>query len=101
MSLRDRAVGVAQKAMQGGAVTSFFSFWNGRCTFFAILFSIVGIYGWLVLNRDLTSFALFAGAMQALLVAHSAKEDYTQMQQQQTTVVNNITVPPQAGSPTV
>ena len=100
MSLKDRAVDAAQRAMQGHAVTAFFGFWNGRCTFFAILFSAVGIYGWLVLNRDLTSFAVFAGAMQALLVAHSAKEDYTQIQKQQqsTTVVNNITVPPPADS---
>lgn len=93
--------GIAQRALSGGAVSKFFSFWNGRCTFFAIAFSIVGLYGWLVLGRDLTSFALFAGAMQALLIAHSTKEDYFQGQQQQqsTQVVNNITVDPNASTP--
>ena len=93
--------GIAQRALSGGVVSKFFSFWNGRCTFFAIAFSIVGLYGWLVLGRDLTSFALFAGAMQALLIAHSTKEDYFQGQQQQqsTQVVNNITVDPNASTP--
>jgi hypothetical protein len=102
MGIKDRAIGVAQKVMQGGAVRSFFGFWNGRCTFFACAFSVVGVYGWLVLNRDLTSFALFAGAIQALLVAHSWKEDVAaqnQAQQQNTTVVNNITMPPTADKP--
>jgi hypothetical protein len=91
---------IKQKAisgMNGGVMQKFFGFWNGRCTFFAIAFSVVGCYGWLVLGRDMTSFALFAGAMQSLLLAHSAKEDYVaqqQTQQQDTTIVNNITVPP-------
>jgi hypothetical protein len=92
---------IARRALNGGAMSAFFGFWNGRCTFFAIAFSIVGLYGWLVLGRDLTSFALFAGAMQALLIAHSTKEDYFQGQQQQqsTQVVNNITVDPDAVHP--
>ena len=92
---------IARRALTGGAMSAFFGFWNGRCTFFAIAFSIVGLYGWLVLGRDLTSFALFAGAMQALLIAHSAKEDYFQGQQQQQTtqVVNNITVDPNVSTP--
>ena len=81
----------ALSAMQGGIMQKFFGFWNGRCTFFAIAFSVVGVYGWLVLARDLTSFALFAGAIQALLVAHSWKEDVA-AQAQNTTVVNNIAV---------
>jgi hypothetical protein len=95
----DKLKSRALAAMQGGAVKRFFGFWNGRCTFFACAFSVVGCYGWLVLGRDMTSFALFAGAIQALLVAHSVKEDYTaqqQQQQQSTTVVNNIEVPPAA-----
>jgi hypothetical protein len=96
-----RVQDIAQRAFAGGAVSKFFGFWNGRCTFFAIAFSVVGLYGWLVLNRDLTSFALFAGAMQSLLIAHSAKEDYFQGQQQQqsTQVVNNITVDPSVATP--
>jgi len=98
MDLKDHAIGVAQKAMQGGAVRSFFGFWNGKCTFFAIVFSVIGVYGWLVLNRDLTSFALFAGAVQALLTVHSIKEDHFQAQaqvQQQNVnvVVDNAAAP--------
>lgn len=99
MRIPGRAAALAQRAMQGGVIHSFFSFWNGRCTFFAVAFSVVGCYGWLVLGRDMTSFALFAGAIQTLLVAHSAKEDYTaqkQSQDQKTEVVNNITVDPNA-----
>jgi hypothetical protein len=91
MGFKEKAIQKAQAALQGGVMQGFFGVWGGRCTFFAIVFSAVGVYGWLVLNRDLTSFALFAGAIQALLVAHSAKEDYFQKQQQNTTV--NISVP--------
>lgn len=76
MRIPDKAITVAQKAMQGGAMSAFFGFWNGRCTFFASAFSIIGVYGWLVLDRDLTSFAVFAGAIQALLVVRSASQDY-------------------------
>jgi hypothetical protein len=95
MQFSPKIVAAAQKAISGGAVQKFFGFWNGRCTFFACAFSVVGCYGWLVMGRDMTSFALFAGAIQALLVAHSYKEDVAQQNQSQnTTVVNNITVPP-------
>ena len=76
MSWRDKTAQAFQTVTTGGVASSFFGLFQGRCTFFAIVFSIVGLYGWLVLNRDLTSFALFAGAIQALLIAHSAKEDY-------------------------
>lgn len=86
MDISPKVVDVAHRAMQGGAVQKFFGFWNGRCTFFAITFSAVGCYGWLILGRDLSSFALFASAIQALLVAHSAKEDYFSQQSQQQNV---------------
>lgn len=90
MQLSPKLEAKAQTIMQGGAIQKFFGFWNGRCTFFAIAFSVIGCYGWLVAGRDLTSFALFAGSVQALLVAHSAKEDYFQQQNQQQSV--NVTV---------
>ena len=91
MQLSPKLTAKAQSLMQGGAIQKFFGFWNGRCTFFAIAFSVVGCYGWLVLGRDMTSFALFAGAIQALLVAHSIKEDVAvQKQSQQQNV--NVTV---------
>jgi hypothetical protein len=66
----------------GEAASGFFGAFQGRCTFFAIAFSIVGCYGWLVVGRDLTSFALFAGAIQALLVVRSAAQDYHERQTQ-------------------
>lgn len=76
-------------ATTGGAAARFFGLFQGRCTFFAIVFSIVGLYGWLVLNRDLTSFALFAGSIQALLIAHSWKEDIAEQRQVQASSVVN------------
>jgi hypothetical protein len=82
-------------SLEYGPVAAFFSFWQGRCTFFACLFTVVGIWGF-IHHYDLTSFALFATAIQGLLVAHSIKEDYTSIkrQSQSTQVVNNITVDP-------
>jgi hypothetical protein len=97
MGFKDKAISVGKRALDGGAASAFFGVFQGRCTFAAIAFSIVGVYGWLKLNRDLTSFALFAGAIQALLVARSGLQDYherqTQDQQQNTTIVNNIDIP--------
>lgn len=58
----------------GGIVSSFFNFFMGRCTFAAIVFSIIGVYGWLH-GKDLTSYAIFVGAIQSLLVLHSWKSD--------------------------
>lgn len=92
MKIPDKAIKLAQSAINGDVASKFFGLWMGRCTFFAIVFSVVGLYGWLHLNRDLTSFALFAGAMQALLLAHSYKQDLAEGQKQETTVVNNIEV---------
>ena len=94
MKIPDKASKLFQSAINGNFASKFFGLWMGRCTFFALVFSTVGLYGWLHLNRDLTSFALFAGAIQALLLAHSYKQDVAQAQQQQqaTTVVNDITV---------
>lgn len=83
MRIPEKAQKVFQTAVNGKYADAFFGLWKGRCTFFAIVFSIVGLYGWLVLSRDLTSFALFAGAIQALLLAHSAKEDWNSQQQAQ------------------
>jgi|ERR1700693_507779 len=94
MGFQDKVKAKAVEAMQGGAIQKFFRFFNGRTTFFAIAFSIAGVYGWLILGRDLTSFALFAGAIQTLLTFKSGLQDYhdRQMQNQSTQVVNNITV---------
>jgi hypothetical protein len=52
-----------------------FTFCGGRSTFFALLFAITGIT--LAFLRHLDgNFALLASALQAFIVAHSAKEDY-------------------------
>ena len=82
----------------GEVATAIFGMFMGRTTFFAIAFSLAGVYGWLVLNRDLTSFALFAGAIQTLLVCKSVSDDYNDRQNQNTTIVNNVTVDPNAKS---
>jgi len=83
VKIPDKAAKVFQAAVNGSIAAAFFRLWMGRCTFFATAFSVVGLYGWLILGRDLTSFALFAGAIQALLLAHSAKEDWNDQKQQQ------------------
>jgi hypothetical protein len=91
MDWRSKANQAFQTATTGGVASRFFGLWQGRCTFFACVFSVVGLYGWLVLNRDLTSFALFAGSIQALLIAHSWKQDVAEQNEirnQQTVVIN-------------
>jgi len=81
---------VAHKILSGGVINTFFNFFMGRCTFFAIVFVIIGLYGWLVLGRDLTSYSLFVTAIQGLLVLHSWKQDVAEQKQiQSTTVVVN------------
>jgi hypothetical protein len=72
----------AQVLISGDVASALFGVFQGRCTFFALAFSAVGCYGWLVLGRDLSSFALFAGAIQALLVVRSASQDYHERQTQ-------------------
>ena len=61
-----------------GVTASFFSWFQGRATFFAILFTICGLIGFFK-HYDLTSYALFVGAIQAMVVGHSLKEDYFEM----------------------
>jgi hypothetical protein len=91
MKIPDVAVKAFQTVTSGNVAVAFFRMWMGRCTFFATAFSVVGCYGWLH-GRDLTSFAVFAGAIQALLLAHSAKEDYNQRQGQQQTQTVDINI---------
>lgn len=64
-----------QVVTNGGIAAAFFGIFQGRCTFAAIAFSIVGIYGWLH-GRDLTAYVGLVAAIQSLLVIHSAKEDW-------------------------
>lgn len=66
---------------QYGPVAAVFTLFQGRATTFAIVFSGVGIYGFLH-QYNLTSFTMFVTAIQALVFAHSIKEDYFTIKQQ-------------------
>jgi hypothetical protein len=99
-----------------GPVAAFFTFWQGRATTFGILFALVslvltGVAIWgFIHGRDLSSLASFAlavaalnGSIQAMVVAHSCKEDWAQIKQQAITqqVVQNtpVTVVTTSGTP--
>ena len=56
-----------------------FDFFCGRCTFFALLFTLAGI-GLACIGKLTADYVALVGAIQALLVAHSAKEDYHERQ---------------------
>jgi hypothetical protein len=91
MQLSPKMQAKFQDALTGGVVSRFFNFFMGRCTFAAIVFSVIGVVGWLQ-GRDLTSYALFVTAIQGLLVLHSWKSDIAeqkaaQLQQQNVNVV--------------
>jgi hypothetical protein len=80
MGLKDKAEALALQLTSGASASAFFGIFQGRCTFFATCFTIVGIYGWLH-GRDLTSYALFVTSIQGLLVLHSWKEDVMEQRQ--------------------
>ena len=65
-----------------GVVASFFSFMQGRATTFAIVFTVCGLIGFFK-KYDLTSYALFVGAIFTGVVGHSLKEDYFEMRRNQ------------------
>lgn len=92
----DAIIAKVQKAkaeMQStGFIGGLFGFFNGRCTFFAILFSVVGIY--LALIGKLTAeYVALVGSIQTLLVAHSVKEDMNDLRQAQVNVNVNTNPP--------
>lgn len=69
----------AKAAYSGlGVVASFFSFMQGRATTFAVVFTVCGLIGFFK-HYDLTSYALFVGAIFTGVVGHSLKEDYFEM----------------------
>ena len=78
-----------------GITASVFSFFQGRATFFALLFSGVGVYGFLK-HYDLTSYAIFCGAIFTGVVGHSLKEDYFQLRHRQINVAQANNPPPAA-----
>lgn len=70
MGLRDAISSI----QQSGVAASFFNFFQGRTTAFAIVFTIVGIR--LAFTHRLTAdYSLFVGAIQSLVTLHSWKED--------------------------
>jgi hypothetical protein len=76
-------VAAARDTYKGlGVVASFFTFLQGRATAFAIVFSAVGIYGFLK-HYDLTSYAAFVAAIFTGVIGHSIKEDYFQLRHRQ------------------
>ena len=82
-------VATAVTAYRGMGVTaSFFSFFQGRATAFAIVFTVCGLIGFFK-HYDLTAYALFVGAIFGGVVGHSIKEDYFASRQQQDV---NVTV---------
>lgn len=82
--------------LAGGATANFFNFFQGRATFFAIVFLIMGIafavvtmWGFIHgkdvtgLASVITAMAAFMGALQALMFVHSAKEDWNDYKHRQ------------------
>lgn len=88
-NIKTRLQNSGQAVLNGGIAAFIFNLFLGRCTFAAVVFSIIGVYGWLH-GRDLTSYAVFVTSIQGLLVVHSIKEDlfeykHRQLDQQQST----------------
>lgn len=93
MQLPSKVKSLASEVSSSGITASFFNFFQGRATAFAILFTICGLI--LAFRGKLdANYALFVTAIQGLVFAHSCKEDWYnyKKQQQNTTVVvdNNI-----------
>jgi hypothetical protein len=94
-----------------GPVADLFDFFQGRTTFFAIVFAIDGIllsltaiYG-IVHGKDVSSIAgiigalaAFMGSLQALLFAHSVKEDWTSIQRRKLDIMEAQGKPVQPGA---
>lgn len=91
MKIPNKAVRLFQSAVNGNVMSKFFGLWMGRCTFFACLFTACGI-ALAFLGKLTADYVALVGAIQALLLAHSYKQDVSQVQQQQTTVVNDINI---------
>lgn len=74
MKIKNILKKVEGEVQESGVVASLFNFFQGRATAFAILFSAVGICLAFMGKLD-ANFALFVAAIQALVFAHSWKED--------------------------
>jgi hypothetical protein len=92
MNWRDKLKTAEDSVGSSGITASFFNFFQGRATTFAIVFTVVGII--LAFRGKLDgNYSLFVAAVQGLVFAHSCKEDWMSRQRQTTTtVVNDINV---------
>lgn len=106
----------AATLLQGGLVASFFNFFQGRTTTFAIIYGIVGVVFTIVAVWGIThgkdvsqigpiilALAGYLGALQAMLLAHSSKEDWVELQHRKLAIeekkldaANGIDNPPAA-----
>lgn len=76
-------INTAVSAYKGlGLTASFFSFFQGRATTFAIVFTICGLI--LAFQGKLTGeYVALVGAIQTLIIGHSLKEDWFARRSQQ------------------
>jgi hypothetical protein len=75
MKIPDMIVTIKSEIQQSGFTASFFNFFQGRATTFAIAFAIVGVI--LAFRGKLdANYSLFVTAIQGLIFAHSCKEDW-------------------------
>lgn len=83
--LAARVKKIKGEMQDSGIVPAFFGFFGGRCTTFAIAFFVIGVF--LEMRGHLSAqFVALAGIIQALILAHSAKEDYHERNAVATTV---------------
>lgn len=86
------------KAQQSSIVAPLFNMFMGRCTFFAIVFTVCGLI--LAFKGKLdANYSIFVTAIQGLLVVHSWKSDINdqrqaQQQMQSVNVINEIAPTP-------
>jgi len=89
---------VGQAFITGNVSSAFFNIFQGRCTLAAICFSVVGVYGWFN-GKDLSTFTVFVGAIQSLLLLHSWKEDVAEQRQIRDSRMSNAQAPSAGDSP--
>jgi hypothetical protein len=72
-------------------INATFNLFMGRCTFFACVFTLVGIV-LAFLGKLTAEYVALVGAVQALLVVHSAKEDLADLRSATVTKVETTVV---------
>lgn len=80
----------AERYHQGaGIVGGVFAFFQGRSTFFAIIFTVAGIVQE-VRGKLSMAFVALISAIQGFTIVHSAKEDWNQQKQSAQATVNVV-----------